>query len=101
MISSPGPIGQTRADDEVAARERQPVAHDLDQKGRVDVPAGEDRDSTPVSFHATREQRGDRRRARALDDQLCALEEQEDRLTDLLVGDGDDVVEQIARAAPT
>ena len=27
--------------------------------------------------------------------QLCALEEQEDRLADLLVGDGDDVVEQI------
>ena len=45
----------------------------------------------PASSAATR------RRARALDDQLRALEQEHDRMADLLVGDRDDVVEQVAQ----
>ena len=41
------------------------------------------------------EQRGDRRGAGALDEELRPLEQQHDRVADLLVGDGDDVVEQL------
>ena len=45
------------------------------------------------------EQRGDRRGAGALDEQLRPLEQQHDRVADLLVGDGDDLVEQLARGS--
>ena len=49
----------------------------------------------PVAADTAREQGGHRGRAGALDDELRALEQQHDRLRDLLVVDDDDVVEQI------
>ena len=95
LISSPGRSANARADDEEAARLRQPVPHHLDQQRRVDVAAGEDHAGLVVPGHLAREQGGDRRGARALDEQLRALEQEHDRVADLLVGDGDDVVEQL------
>ncbi len=49
----------------------------------------------PLSTRLAAEQRGDRRGARALDDELRALEQQRDRLGDLLVLDVHDVVEEV------
>ena len=48
-----------------------------------------------------REQRGDADGARALDDELAALEEQRDRLRDLVVGHVHEVVEQRRRGSPS
>ena len=45
------------------------------------------------------EQRRDADRACALDDELRALEQQHDRLADLLVRDGDQVVEHVVEDA--
>ena len=91
------PVREARAQDEIAAGEREPVPHDRDQQRRVDVPAGEDGDHRAAAAHAVGEQRRDRRRARALDHELRALEQEDDRLADLLVGHDDDVVEDLAQ----
>ena len=75
------PVGHARAHDEVAARERQPVAHDRDQQRRVDVAAREHGDDRRRSRRPCREQeRRDADGARALDDELRALEQEHDRL---------------------
>ena len=95
LAQLPRPVGDSRADDEVAAGEREPVPHDLDQQGRVDVAAGEERGHRAGSADPPGEQGRDRCGARTLDDELDALEEQHDRLADLLVADGDDLVEEV------
>ena len=71
------------------------MAHHLDQHGRVDVPAGEERDCRPFAPHLAREERGDADRSGALDHELGALEQHDDRVADLLAGNLDDVREQI------
>ena len=94
LVQLARPVGDARADDEVAPRDREPVTHDRDEQRRVDVAAGEhDRDGAGTADLA-REQRGDADRAGTLDDELRPLEQQHDRLADLLVGHVDHVVEQ-------
>ena len=50
----------------------------------------------PSPRDAAGEQRGHRRGPRALDDELRPLHQEDDRLADLLVGDRDDRLEQVA-----
>ena len=93
------PVGHAAAHDEVAPRNREPVAHHRDEQRRVDVAAGEHRHDAAGAADLAGEQRRDADRARAFDDELRALEQQHDRLADLLVGDGDDVVEHAVENA--
>src|SRR5439155_25646887 len=44
-----GTVREPGADDQIAARGREAVAHDLNQERRVDVAAGEERDDWAVS----------------------------------------------------
>ena len=76
-----GPVGDARAHDEVAAGEREPVAHHRDEQRGVDVSAREQRrarpappPTLPASSAATLD------RARALDDELRPLEQEDDGL---------------------
>ena len=83
--------------DEEAAGLCQPVAHDLDQERRVDVAAGEERADLVLASRLAGEHGSDRRRAGPLDQELGPLEQEHDRVADLLVRDGDDVVERVAQ----
>ena len=62
-------VGHTRAEHEVAPGTRQPVADDRDEQRGVDVPAGEERAHVAPAGRAV-QQRRDRRRAGAFDDEL-------------------------------
>ena len=90
-----GAVGDARAHDEVTPGERQPVAHDRDQERRVDVPARKQRAHLAVAARLAREQRGDRRGAGALDNELRAFEQQVIASADLFVLDVHEVVEQV------
>ena len=92
----PRPVRNEDLHDEVAPRDGEPEADDGAQRGGVDVPTSEHRRDEPLAAGAAGEDRGHRRRSGALDDELRALEQQHDRLRDLLVVDHDDVVEQVA-----
>ena len=92
-------VGRLRAHDEVAARGGQPVAHDRRSAASGRCCRRRARRSPARAADLPGEQRRDADRARALDDELRALEQQHDRLADLLVRDRDDVVEQIRRGA--
>ena len=82
------PVEHARAQDEVAAGEREPAPHHLHHERRVDVAAGEEREHRPgAAADEALEDRGDADRARALDDELRPLGEEDDRLRDLLVLD--------------
>ena len=88
------PVGDEHAHREVAARAGQPEPHHRDERRRVDVSSGEhDRDRV-VSPGPPVQQRGEPDRAGALDEQLLALEAEDERVRDLLVRDLDDVVER-------
>ena len=80
-----GTVAEPRADDEEAARLRQPVAHHLDQQRRVDVAAGEEDADLVLPARLAGEHGGDRGRAGALDQQLRPLEQEHDRVADLVV----------------
>ena len=89
------PVVEAAPHDQVAAGRGQPMPHDRDQHGRVDVAAGEDRDRRAFAAGLAGQQRGDTHRARALDHQFRALEQQHDRAADLVVVDRDQVVEHV------
>ena len=93
-------VRDQKRDDEVPTRGGQPVADDRVERGRVDVPAREDRAHRTFAADAPGEERGDRRGARSLDDELHTLEQEDDRLRDLLVVDDDHVVEQVVEDRP-
>ena len=95
LISSPGRSGSLRPHHQIAARDGQSVTHDRDEHGRVDVAAGEDRHRGARPTVLAGQQRRDADRPGSLDHELRALEQQHDRLADLLVRHRDDVVEQI------
>ncbi len=84
-----------RADDEIATGGGEAVAHHGDEHRRVDVPAREHAHSGAGTAGLAGEQRGDRHRPGALDDELDALQQEHDRLADLVVGDGHDVVQDV------
>ena len=90
-----GPVGDEERDDQVAPRGGQPVADDRAERRRVDVAAGQHRARRALAADAAGDERRDGRGAGTLDDELRALEEEHDRLGDLLVVDDDDVVEQL------
>ena len=93
----PGPVAEPGADDEVAACGRQSVPHHLDQRRRIDVAARQERAHLVLSPCLAGEHRCDRDRACTLHEQLRPFEQEHDRMADLLVRDGDDVVEQLAQ----
>ena len=69
------------------------MPHHRDQEGRVDVPAREhDRDRAASGADPIGEEGSHADRSGTLDDELRALEQQDDRLADLIVRHGDDVV---------
>ena len=72
---------------------------DLDQERGVDVPAGENRADGSIAPDLPGQESGHRGGARALDDELHPLEQEHDRVCDLGVGDGDDVVEAVGEDA--
>jgi hypothetical protein len=91
-----GPVRNAGANDEVAAADRQAVAHDRDEQRGVDVPAGEDdRDWARGAAHLAGEQRRDADGAGALDHELGALEQEDDRFADGFVVDVHQVVEDV------
>jgi hypothetical protein len=94
------PVGNARPHDEVAAADRQPVTHHGDQQRRVDVAAGEEHAHRPFAADLPRQERGEPGRSRALDDELRPLEQEQDRLRDLLVADVDDVVQELVEDPP-
>ena len=95
------PVGDQRADGQIAARAREPVLEHGDQRRRVDVPAGEHDRDRPRASGAPGQEGRDPDRARALHEQLLPLEAEEERVRDLLVSDLHDVVEQCGRGSPT
>ena len=88
-------VGDARSQHEEASGARQPVPHHRHEQRRVDVAAGEQCAHIARAADLPCEQRGDRGRAGTFDDELRALEQQRDRLGDLLVVDVDDLVEQL------
>ena len=89
-------VGDQKRHGEVAAVDREAPPGHRDERRRVDVAAGQDGADVPLTRDEPGEQRRHRRRARALDDELRALEQEHDRLRDRLVLDGDDLVQQVA-----
>ena len=90
--SAPGRSGTRVEQDEPAAGLVLVAAGDRRQQAGVDVAAAEDRDGDAVGggLDLAAEQRGDADRARALDDELAALEQQRHRLGGLVLPhDGD------------
>ena len=96
LLRKPRQEGRQRAravpdlgsDDEEAAPSREAVAGDLHQEARVDVPAREECAGGVLALHLPPEERRYGRRAAALDHELHPLEQEDDRLCDLVVGDG-------------
>ena len=93
-------VGDERPEREEAARLGQAVAHHGDERRRVDVPSGEDHRDGARSGDAAGEHRGKPDGAGALDEQLRALQAQDERLRDLLVRDGDGVVQRALEDRP-
>ena len=81
----PRPVGEVRANDQVAPGRGQAVTHHRDEHRRVDVAAREEGYGRSFARHLPRKQRRDADRAGTFDDELRALEEQHDRLADLIV----------------
>ena len=90
------PVGDHDADDEVAARRGEAEARHRHQRRRVDVAAREHGADGSVARDEAAEQGRDGRGAGALDDELRALEQEDDRLRDGLVLDDDHLVEEVA-----
>ena len=91
-------VVEPEAQVEVAAGADHAVLDDLAEQIQVDVATGEHQAdlATPVGDLPI-QQRGQADGASALDDQLCALHQQDDGLGDRLVLDGDHVVDQVDR----
>ena len=75
------------------------MPEDGEQERRIDVPAREERAHRALSLRLAREQRSDPDGAGAFDEELRALEQERDRLADLLVGHLDDLVERLLEDA--
>lgn len=88
-----GTIGQRDAQARVTVGCREPMRDDALQQQRVDVATREDGDGRSVGGHLSGEDGGDADRAGGLDDLLRALEEHEDGPGDVVVADGDDLVD--------
>src|SRR6185436_9055323 len=95
-----GAVRDQQRDDEVAPGCRHPVADHRTHRGRVDVPAREERTHRPVAGNPAGEDGGHRSGAGALRHELRPLEQQHDRLRDLLVVDDDHLVHQLVEDLP-
>jgi Na+/H+-dicarboxylate symporter len=71
------------------------LLEDLRELERVDAPSGHEADGRPALLERGFDRRGRRERAGALDDEMVRAREQPDRRAHALLGDEDDVVDEV------
>ena len=98
LASAARPVGDAREHHQPAAGLGLVAARDRGQQAGVDVAAGEHRDGDAVAggLDLAAQQRGDADRARALDHELAALEQERHRLGGRVLADDHELVGELA-----
>ena len=91
-----GPVRAAHGDPQVAAGRGQAVLDHPQHQQRVDVAAGEHRHHRRLHLDHAGQQRGHADRAGRLDHLLAPLQQHQQRPGDVLLGDRDDLVDQLA-----